>query len=453
MLQVKSNGSIRGNPASDFHEIMNHGRNLATVVPNANCVPADFVCTANDFQVDRVEIKQLDNQTEAPFTCERGDVIEVVIDYLEVTSRNLRYDIGVLFSTTNEAVNSGGSDCTSVVFDNNELLDLESKERNKDPCGDITVDIDRITVATNDTITIICDTFFDENTPANITDQDVYVPYCGTWNIKEGDICVQNGQDPVAIAGTKSKCNCGGVLFNIFIPDTLAPSVSSDPSASPSDFPSDSPTAYPSESPSESPTKSPTTTPSQSPSSAPSASPSSCTQVECDLDDLFFPCLSDLANSPNETDVTKIIVGGVIPAGACAPEITGTFLELTQDGTACPDNPTIYTRTYTITDSSNNMVPCPQIITISNNFTPSFEAEFPPLERTLNCTDIGSFPDPPVVTDSCGDMVTNITTDCCFRIEGAELFLDRKWLAVDKCGNTNSSVQENPVDVQCSVLP
>ena len=398
-------------------------RRLAFVEEDVSCLDPKDPCTANDLNFTKVNVISIDGEgpdDDGVFSCIRGEEITVIIGTIELKTRNQRYDLGVLFNQVNESGQSGKDNCTSIVFNSDvgELVELDTD----DACGDSDINNDFIDVTNTPDIaeaTIICDTFVPEGLPP-LDESKVFVPYCATWQQNDKSDCdgtVEEPIKPIAKVGTGAKCTCQSVEFNIRIPATAAPSTS------------------------------PSESPSSSPSVTPSAMPTQCLLPECNITDLMFPCEAD--RPTQYTMLSEFTLG--IPVNSCNPTFTYEEI-LTKPGAGCPANDTVFTRIYTITDDVENQRECIQTITIANDFDPTFEANFPPVPDELNCSSIGEFPGPPVVTDKCGEVVPILETDCCFRIDGPDkLFLDRKWFATDSCGNTASETQPNPVDLSCGI--
>ena len=149
------------------------------------------------------------------------------------------------------------------------------------------------------------------------------------------------------------------------------------------------------------------------------------------VEDTTFPIL---VNVPNDVTVDCASIpsaANVTVNDNCTPNLTVNFTE--NIGTGCPYT---ITRTWTATDSCNNMVIEQQNILVEDTTLPTFAGV--PSDITVDCTTI---PDTATVTvnDDCSAglqivFTENIGTGCPYTIT-------RTWTATDDCGNTDSVVQ------------
>ena len=414
---------------------------LALNENNAQCLDPKAVCTANDVRVAKVFASSVNGQTlQNPetdvFECVSGERLDITIGQIQLVAGPDRYDIGVILNENGSSAQSTENQCTQIMFDKNEtandpdaLFDLDN-----DACGDLS-ESKNVTFddpSTAPTTTIIC------NAAPGGFSNTVIAGYCTTWKQNKDNDC--NGEDITALPGTKSKCRCEDVEFNIETAD-ISSSPSSEPSSAPSPVPSASPSAQPS------------AQPSSAPSDVPSAMPTQCLlPPECEVGDITLPCLGHIPDPL--TDITDIVKS--IPVNTCNLMFSVKDI-VTKEGTGCASDITEVTRTYTISDAVGNEMTCPQIFTIKNEQDPRIDPEFSPQGEDLDRSSLGTVPATPNATDTCGRDV-DVQYACCFNIEPNvldgqsinELFLDRTWTATDSCGNTARVLQKNPVHPTCS---
>ena len=414
---------------------------LALNENNAQCLDPKAVCTANDVRVAKVFASSVNGQTlQNPetdvFECVSGERLDITIGQIQLVAGPDRYDIGVILNENGSSAQSTENQCTQIMFDKNEtsndpgtLFDMDG-----DACGDL-VGSKNVTFddpSTAPTTTIIC------NADPGGFSNTVIAGYCTTWKQNKDNDC--HGEDITAIPGTKSKCRCENVEFNIETAD-ISSSPSSEPSSAPSAVPSTSPSAEPS------------AEPSSAPSDVPSAMPTQCLlPPECNVEDMTLPCLGHIP--PILTDLADIVKE--IPVNTCNLMFSAEDT-VTKQGTGCASNVTEVTRIYTIFDDVGNEMTCPQIFTIQNEDDPTIDPTFSPQGEDLNCTSLGTVPATPTAKDTCNRDV-DVEYTCCFNIESNlfdgqnihELFLDRTWIATDSCGNVATVVQKNSVDTTCS---
>ena len=132
-------------------------------------------------------------------------------------------------------------------------------------------------------------------------------------------------------------------------------------------------------------------------------------------------------------------VGAPTATDNCDPAVVISYLNEIRTNGNCPGNYTLK-RTWTATDDCNNAAPATQIITVQDIAKPVFT--FVPKDSTVNCNAI-PLVGTPTATDNCtatptitfdGETVMNSTSMDSYSLQ-------RKWTAVDNCGNMTTAIQ------------
>ncbi len=132
-------------------------------------------------------------------------------------------------------------------------------------------------------------------------------------------------------------------------------------------------------------------------------------------------------------------VGNPTAKDNCDPAVTVTYLNEVRTNGNCPGNYTLK-RNWLATDACGNSSPAFQIITVQDIVKPTFT--FVPKDTTVNCNAIPAV-GTPTATDNCtasptilfeGETVMNSTSQDSYSLQ-------RKWTAIDACGNMTTAIQ------------
>jgi gliding motility-associated-like protein len=132
-------------------------------------------------------------------------------------------------------------------------------------------------------------------------------------------------------------------------------------------------------------------------------------------------------------------VGAPIASDNCTLLVGVTYDGETRTDGACSDT-YILKRQWTATDNCGNSKTATQILTVQDITPPVFTAV--PANTTVNCQSVPA-PGSPAATDNCDAAVT-ITYEGQTRTDGNcpnNFVLQRRWTAMDNCGNTVSTLQ------------
>lgn len=146
-------------------------------------------------------------------------------------------------------------------------------------------------------------------------------------------------------------------------------------------------------------------------------------EVECPTEGGTYECVTELPEATT-ADVTVI--------SSCGEAVV-TFVESSDGGSGCVEDPRIITRTYTITDDYNE-ASCQVQFTVVDTTAP--QALFDPSDVTIECDE-----EEPVVvpsfTDNCDDEVS-ITMASSITAQDCGYTIHRSWTATDDCGNSTT---------------
>jgi len=184
--------------------------------------PSDFVCTSNDVRIADTDVLSVDGQTVGPFTCRRGDMINVQLAVkFENGASSRRSDIGLWLSQDGGDAETG--DCEFNYFPIPPGVPGNADDP-PDTCGDLKPK---------------------ESVPPNIADPGIPLPAfdltcdngggttstvtvgsCIGWKIPGADencdvVAAAYGDNYAAatLPGTKSKCRCEDIPIDIIIED------------------------------------------------------------------------------------------------------------------------------------------------------------------------------------------------------------------------------------------
>jgi hypothetical protein len=185
----------------------------------------------------------------------------------------------------------------------------------------------------------------------------------------------------------------------------------------------------------------------------PSGNSSTCS-FTVTVNDVQFPVLNGVP--PNSTVQCNLVPqpANVTASDNCPLTAAVQFSEVRTDGN-CPSNYTL-TRTWSITDASNNTTTRTQVLTVRDLQPPVISTPFTSLNRTVECSDPAAIAAAlalaPSATDNCGAvtiaLVSDVTTPMC----GGTYNRERRWQFTDECGN-NSGIYVQMISVRDFTAP